>query len=139
VRPALAAIAAVALLAIGAGVGAVLERTPRSSGATVELSALPGVAPRASGRAGLTASGRMMLVIRNLPASRPGTYYEAWLMTDTTRLVPVAAFRADTDSRAQIDVPLPAPAAGYRYIDVSLQRTGAGMAHSGHWVLRGKT
>jgi hypothetical protein len=36
----------------------------------------------------------------------------------------------------QIDVPLPA-AAGYRYIDISRQRTGAGTAHSSDSILRG--
>jgi anti-sigma-K factor RskA len=137
VRPALASTAAAALLAVGVGVGVLLERTPGSSGATVALRALPGELPSAFARARLTDDGHIVLVIRNLPASQPGTYYEAWLMTDTTRLVPVAAFRPGADGNAKIDVPLPAAAAGYRYIDISLQHAGAGTAHSNDSVLRG--
>jgi hypothetical protein len=79
----------------------------------------------------------MRLTVNHLPASRAGTYYEAWLMTSATRLVPVAAFRPGPGGRAQIDVPLPAAATGYRYIDISLQRTNAGTAHSHQSILRG--
>jgi len=139
VRPALAAMTAVALVAIGIGVGVLLSRTPGSSGATVVLRALPGEPTSAFARGRLTPDGHIVLMISHLPASRPGTYYEAWLMTSTTRLVPVAAFRPGADGRAQLDVPLPAAAAAYRYIDISLQRTSAGTAHSHHSVLRGNT
>lgn len=139
VRPALAAMTAVALLAIGVGVGVLLSRTPGVSGATVVLRALPGEPTSAVARGRLTPDGHIVLMISHLPASRPGTYYEAWLMTSTTRLVPVAAFRSGTDGRARLDVPLPAAAAAYRYIDISLQRTGAGTAHSHDSVLRGNT
>ena len=138
-RPALAAMAAVALLAIGVGVGVLLSRTPGSSGTTVVLRALPGEPTSAFARGRLTPDGQIELMISHLPASQPGTYYEAWLMTNTTRLVPVAAFRPGADGWAQLDLPLPAAAAAYRYIDISLQRTGAGTAHSRHSVLRGNT
>jgi hypothetical protein len=38
-----------------------------------------------------------------------------------------------------VTVPLPAPAARYRYFDVSLQSVSGGTAHSDRSVLRGPT
>lgn len=139
VRPILAAAAAIALLAIGVGAGVLLKRTPREGGQTVALRPLPGQPTTAIAHAQLTRDGHMLLRIQELPAPKPGTYYEAWLMTNTTRLVPVVAFRPDTNGSVQINVPLPAASTSYRYIDISLQHTDAGAAHSHHSVLRGNT
>ncbi len=136
-RPALAATAAAALLAIGVSLGALLERVSSPSGNPVALRALPGEPSNVSGRALITEQGRIVLTVHHLPVPHTGTYYEAWLMTSATRLLPIATFRPDATGRARIDIPLPAPAAGYRYIDISLQQTNAGLAHSRVSVLRG--
>ena len=137
--PALAAMAAGALLAIGVGVGVLIERTPAPGGTSITLRALPGESPGTTAHARITPNGDLVLIVHNLPASRSGTYYEAWLMTDATRLVPIAAFRTGAHGSAQINVPLPASASSYRYIDISLQHAGAGTAHSRQSVLRGET
>jgi hypothetical protein len=140
--PALAAALAVVALAVGVGIGALIwsgggSGTP--SARTVVLRPLPGSASAASGSAQVTSGGRLVLRVRRLPASGAGRYYEAWLMTDATHLVPVAAFTVRGSGSARVTVPLPAPAARYRYFDVSLQQVSGGAAHSGDSVLRGPT
>jgi hypothetical protein len=142
----LAGAAALACLAIGFAVGALVNhgrggpastRPPQAAAAT--LRPLPGQPPAAVARAQLASTGRIVISFRRLP--RPGAhhFYEAWLMTSATKLVPVASFRPDARGRARVETSLPAPVGAFRYIDVSLQRAGAGPAHSSDSVLRGPT
>lgn len=139
--PALAALVAVALVAIGVGLGAWLFGAGGGSGPgrAVALRPLPGTPADAAGQARISSSGRVSLAVSRLPQAGRGRYYEAWLMTSRTRLVPIASFEVDHRGSARLTVPLPAPASGYRYVDVSLQRLGAGIAHSHRSVLRGPT
>jgi Anti-sigma-K factor rskA len=146
-RPrALAGAVVLACLAIGFAAGALINpgaggpgspRPPRA--ATATLRPLPGQPAAATARAQLTSAGRIVISFTRLP--RPGAhhFYEAWLMTSTTKLIPVASFRPDARGRARVQTTLPAPVGAYRYIDVSLQRSGASPAHSGDSVLRGPT
>lgn len=137
-RPLVAAAAAAALLALGVGTGLLIESDGSAvRGPAVALRAVGGAPTSSSALARMTRGGHMLLTVRGLPPARPGTYYEAWLMSDGSHLVPVASFTVDGAGRARIDVPLPASASDYRYIDVSLQRTAAGTAHSSRSVLRG--
>jgi len=133
------ATAAIVLFAAGIGVGVLLERGSGPSGATVALKPLPGSRSTATGTARVTGSERLDLVVTGLPPNAAGSYYEAWLMSSTTKLVPIASFTVDAQGHAHLQLTLPAPASSYRYIDVSRQLPRNGTAHSGDSVLRGAT
>jgi Anti-sigma-K factor rskA len=145
VSPVLAATLAAVALAIGIGVGALVwgGRAGGGPGApavrTVALRPLPGSATNATGSARVTSRGQLTLRVQRLPAAGRGRYYEAWLMTDDTHLVPVASFEVHGSGSAALTVPLPAPVARYRYVDVSLQTVSGTTAHSSDSVLRGPT
>jgi hypothetical protein len=135
-----AALAAAALFVAGLGAGALLEHgSAGTPGRTVALAPLGSAPTAAAGDAHLVGGDQLVLTVQHLPASRPQQYYEAWLMTSTTRLVPLASFRVGRGGQARLTLPLPAAASAYRYIDVSLQRVGAGTRHSADSVLRGAT
>jgi hypothetical protein len=116
-----------------------LERGSGPSGATFTLKPLAGSPSAASGTARVSGSERLDLVVTGLPPNASGSYYEAWLMSSTTKLVPIASFTVDAQGRAHLELTLPAPAASYRYIDISRQAPRNGTAHSGDSVLRGAT
>ena len=141
--PALTAALVVVALAIGVGVGALAWSggggAGGQSGRAVALHPLPGVSRNATGSARVTPAGELTLSVNDLPATGAGRYYEAWLMTDTRHLVPLASFDVHGSGRASVTVPLPAPVTRYRYFDVSLQTVSGGTAHSGDSVLRGPT
>jgi Anti-sigma-K factor rskA len=145
VSPVLTAALAVVALAIGVGVGALVwsggggGHAGGAAARTVALRALPGTSARAAGSARVTPAGQLTLTVDRLPAAGAGRYYEAWLMTDTRHLVPLASFDVHGSGRASVTVPLPAPAARYRYFDVSLQTVSGGTTHSNRSVLRGPT
>ena len=124
--------AAVALLAVGVAGGLLVDGGGESApqGPTVALRAVDGAPASSSALARMTGGGHMLLTVRGLPPAKPGTYYEAWLMSDGKHLVPVASFTVDAAGEARIDVPLPASASDYRYIDVSLQHAAGGTEHS---------
>jgi len=94
---------------------------------------------RGAALAVMPAAGRMILRVEYLRPSQPGTYYELWLMTDLRRLAPVASFRVGRSGQVQLSLELPDAPSAYKYLDVSLQRLGAGIAHSSDSVLRGRT
>jgi len=127
-----AALAAVLLVLLTAG----SSRTPSK---TVVLGAVPGAPSRSRATATITGSERVQLNIEHLTPTDERHYYELWLMTDTTHLVPVASFRVNPSGAARLSLPLPASPAAYRYLNVSLQRAGAGSAISSLSVLRGPT
>jgi hypothetical protein len=140
VRRAVALAGAVAVFAAGLAVGLGLNAS--SSGRAVRrvaLQPLPGTPPTAAGSAYLAPGNHLALVVHHLPTTTPGHYYEAWLMTSLTRLVPLGSFRVDDHGDARLTLTLPAAAAAYRFIDVSVQRTAAGLEHSDDSVLRGPT
>jgi len=145
VSPALAAGLAIVALAIGVGVGALVwsggggGHAGGAAARTVALRPLTGTSARAAGSARVTPAGQLTLSVNRLPAAGAGRYYEAWLMTDDRHLVPLASFQVRGSGSARVTVPLPAPAARYRYFDVSLQSVSGGTAHSDRSVLRGPT
>ena len=137
---------ALACLAIGFAVGDLVSHRPGSPAstqppraATATLRPLPGQPAAAVARVQLASAGRIVISFRRLPRPDAHHFYEAWLMTSATKLVPVASFRPDARGRALVQTSLPAPVGAFRYIDVSLQRAGADPAHSGDSVLRGPT
>jgi Anti-sigma-K factor rskA len=135
-----------ACLAIGFASGALVTRggggpasTRPAPAATTTLRPLPGQPAGAIARVQLASAGRIVIASTRLPNPGAGRFYEAWLMTSATKLIPIASFLPDARGRALVETSLPAPVGAFRYIDVSLQRTGAGPAHSGDSVLRGPT
>jgi Anti-sigma-K factor rskA len=143
---ALAAAVVLACLAIGFAAGALINRgtgspasTPPPQAAAATLRPLPGQPPGAVARVQLGSAGRIVITFSRLPRPGAGRFYEAWLMTSATKLIPVASFRPNAHGSARVETSLPAPVGAFRYIDVSLQRAGAGPAHSGDSVLRGPT
>lgn len=137
------ALAAAALLGAGIGIGVLVDDTPDGSapvvptGPAIALAPLGQAPAAASAHARMTGPNRMLLTIRDLPPAPAGSYYEAWLLNDPDDLVPVASFSVGADGSAVVEVPLPAAADRYRFLDVSLQRVDGGTEHSADSVLRG--
>lgn len=143
---AIAVAASLACLAAGIVVGENIGGTPgpgrapqlsgSGAGQTVALHPLTD-GSSASAVATMPAPGQMVLQVRRLPLSAPGTYYELWLMTNLHHLVPVAAFRVSSTMRERLSLTLPDDPGHYAYLDISVQKVGSGTAHSGDSVLRG--
>jgi anti-sigma-K factor RskA len=139
IRPAFAVAALLVVAAIGFGLGAVL--TGSGSSKTEPAIVLRPLEPTAGEEAtvAMPAPGEMLFTAEGLPALQAGQYYEIWLMSSTSKLVPVASFRVGADGHAQVRVPLPADPTAYRYFDVSRQVAGDGTEHSADSILRGRT
>jgi anti-sigma-K factor RskA len=135
-QPGLVAAACTVLLGAGIAIGVAIERPGGPGGPTVVLHGLAGGQSTERAVARMTPDGRMVLSVQRLPPTGPNSYYELWLMNSLHDLVAVASFRVGADGRAELDVPLPVAASHYRYLDISLQQSAAGPAHSGDSVLR---
>lgn len=129
-----AAAALAALLIVLLNVGS--SSTPAK---TVVLTAVAGTPPRSHATATISGSDRVQVNIEHLSPTDQRHYYELWLMTDTTHLVPVASFRVNPGGTARLSLPLPASPSAYRYLNVSLQKAGGGNGISSLSVLRGPT
>ncbi|MGI8713317.1 MAG: anti-sigma factor domain-containing protein [Solirubrobacteraceae bacterium] len=145
-RSALTGLAAGILFAVGLGVGELVHGssgtpvTTQAPAQTVALAPLAGAPARSAGVAYLSGrSDDLQLDVTHLPAIDSGHYYEAWLMSSSRRLIPLASFRVDARGGARLELALPAAVGDYRYIDISLQRVGAGTEHSHRSLLRGPT
>jgi anti-sigma-K factor RskA len=121
------ALAGLALVAVGmlAGIG--------SQGERVELAGLA-LAPQAAGEAEL--GDRVRLTVTGLRSSRPGEFYELWLLNSPEDLVSVGSFRVGPDGRATVEFPLGADPSRYRLLDVSVERDDGDPGHSSRSVLR---
>jgi anti-sigma-K factor RskA len=139
VRPALAVAALVVVAALAFGLGALITGgdTTKTAPAIVLRPLEPAAGEEAT--VAMPAPGEMLFTAEGLPTLEAGQYYEIWLMSSASRLVPVASFRVGADGHAQVRVPLPADPTAYRYFDVSRQVAGAGTGHSADSVLRGST
>jgi anti-sigma-K factor RskA len=130
--PALAALALVALGVAGTlGVQALSEE--EAGGERVPLAGLP-LAPGAAGEAEL--DDGLRLTVSGLRPSRPGEYYELWLLNSPDDLVSVGAFRVGEDGAATLEFPLGVDPARYQLIDVSVERDDGNPGHSARSVLR---
>ncbi len=136
-RPAIAGLCAVALLAAGVGVGVVLDRDPEPATRLV-LSPIEGVDPAASGRVGVT-SDRVNLRVSGLPPTSDGQFYELWLLGADQQLVGLGAFQVGEDGTATLKLPLPVDPEQFRYFDISLEPGDGDPGHSGVSILRGPT
>jgi anti-sigma-K factor RskA len=136
-RPLVALAAALALALVAT---AVLLWTgplrPDRAGGTVPLAGVGAVA--ASGQASMAGDDgdrRMTVTTDDLPALRPGQYYEVWLLDPKGGTVfPVGVLPPDGEARFT----LPASVVGrYQAIDVSLEADDGDPTHSKHSLLRG--
>lgn len=110
---------------------------PDRAGGTVPLAGVGAVA--ASGKASMAGDDgdrRMTVTTDDLPALRPGQYYEVWLLDPKAGTVfPVGVLPRDGEARFT----LPASVVGrYQAIDVSLEADDGDPAHSKHSLLRGR-
>jgi len=137
-RPLIGLAAALALALVAA---AVLAWTgplrPDRSGGTVPLAGVGAAA--ASGQASMAGDDgdrRMTVTTDDLPALRPGQYYEVWLLDPKAgRVFPVGVLPPDGEARFT----LPASVVGrYQAIDVSLEADDGDPTHSKHSLLRGR-
>ena len=129
-----------AALALAVVAGVVLwtgPLRPDRSGGTVPLAGVGAVA--ASGQASMAGDGgdrQMTVTADDLPALRPGQYYEVWLLDPEAGTVfPVGVLPPDGEARFT----LPASVVGrYQAIDVSLEADDNDPAHSKRSLLRGR-
>jgi hypothetical protein len=137
-RPLIGLAAALALVLVAA---AVLLWTgplrPDRAGGTVPLAGVGTVA--ASGQASMAGDDgdrQMTVTTDDLPALRPGQYYEVWLLDPKAGTVfPVGVLPSDGEARFT----LPASVVGrYQAIDVSLEADDSDPTHSKHSLLRGR-
>jgi hypothetical protein len=79
---------------------------------------------------------RMTVTTDDLPALRPGQYYEVWLLDPKSGTVfPVGVLARDGEAHFT----LPASVVGrYQAIDVSLEADDGDPTHSKHSLLRGR-
>jgi len=143
-RPAVAALAAVALLAAGAAAGALL-RAPGDDGAAPPVARVAldrfGDAPAgAHAHALIVERGRrtMTLEVSGLAPTRGGTFYEVWMLRSPTQLVSVGSFRVDAGGRARVTFPVAADAHRFPIVDVSREPADGDPRHSSDSVLRSR-
>jgi anti-sigma-K factor RskA len=140
--PAFAVAAIVIAAVLGGVVGALIASGGDSSSppAKTVLVLHPLDAPKNSrADVSMPKADTMLLRTHGLPPSAAGDYYEVWLMSSDSKLVPVASFRVGQSGEASVEVPLPAAPDEYAYFDVSRQTVSGGPDHSQDSVLRGAT
>ena len=86
---------------------------------------------RGSGRLAATRDGRFVITLRGLPS--PDGTYQAWLYNSVVDAIPLGTFR---EGGGRLPVRLPARAARYRFLDVSLEPADSNRNHSGQSVMR---
>lgn len=135
----IAAAAAVAGLAVGAGVTAVLvpggEQQDPSTVATAELS-VPAGTGRASGTATLVEEdGRTTLVVDTRGLVSAGGYFEVWLLDAAGRMYALGVL--PESSTARLAVPEGISVRRFNIVDISAQEFNGDPSHSKDSVLRG--
>ena len=137
-RPALAAAAALALVALGAvDVALIAGDGGTAAGRDVALAAVGDGPPAAHADARLGAT-TMRLTVSGLPRVGAGGFYEVWMMRDAGHLVALGSFRVGADGRARVDLPVTASPRRFPVLDISREPADGDPAHSGHSVLRSR-
>jgi anti-sigma-K factor RskA len=137
-RPALAAAAALALVALAAaGVALIAGDGGTAAGRDVALAAVGDGPPgaRADARLGATT---MRLTVSGLPRVGAGGFYEVWMMRDAGHPVALGSLRVGADGRARVDLPVTASPRRFPVLDISREPADGDPAHSGHSVLRSR-
>jgi anti-sigma-K factor RskA len=142
-RPVAAALASIALLAVGIGAGLLVSGDDDGAGGgdleRVELAPVVSAAENAGGTAELRpeAGGRAKVELRGLRPSGERDYYELWLLGDDGELVSLGAVRVPESGDATLDVELPVDPKRFRYLDVSREPDDGDPGHSTISILRG--
>ena len=134
IRPVLTAAAAVVL---AGALGAVLVTRDGDEGESFTLADTE-VIPGASGSATVESTGSglsISLTIDDLPPAEPGTFYQAWMRSDTGS-IPIGTFHA-RQGDGPIELWSGVEVADYPTMTVTIQQEGAGPESSGIVVLRG--
>lgn len=82
--------------------------------------------------------GRVMLRAHGLRPTGDRRWYELWMLRDATHMVSVGTFRVRRDGTVDAKFRMTADPAKYPTVDVSLQTSADGRAHSGRSVLRSR-
>ena len=143
-RVASAAVAIVAALAIGFGIGRLSEGGDGGGASTERSIALAGLpeAPGAGGTADVidVAGGEELAVeVHDLPPTGTDEVYELWLLNSPEDLRSLGTFRVPASGAASVRVPLPVPPERFALVDVSRETLGGDPGHSGRSVLRAET
>jgi anti-sigma-K factor RskA len=136
-RPLVAAACALALLAAGAGVGALLDRDPAPSG-ELALRPVGDLDPGAGGDIAVSGDG-LTVRVSGLRPTEGGEFYELWLLGADKRLVGLGSFQVGDDGATTLKLPLPVDPGAFDYFDLSLEPGDGDPGHSGVSVLRGPT
>jgi len=136
-RPAVAALAAVALITAGLAIGLLTTGDGAPDGRELALQPLGGAPAGAQGEARLAAD-RATVRVDGLPPSARGQFYELWLLNSADDLVSLGSFRVPQSGAAEVTVPVPGDATGYGFVDLSVERDDGNPSHSGDSVLRGR-
>jgi anti-sigma-K factor RskA len=141
-RIALGGAVAAALFIGGLAVGSQLGDRSDSAATAVafELQPLSESQDGASGTGELAADDphRGELVVQGLPASRPGTYYELWLLGEG-KIISLGSFAVDVEGHADAAISIPFDPARFDAFDISVERDDGDPSHSSDSVLRGPT
>jgi hypothetical protein len=140
-RPALAALAAAALVAVGVAGGVALSGDGGSGApddaTRIVLDPLEGSAG-AAGSAELAAGGATAKVsLSGLEPSGGDDFYELWLLGEDGELVSLGSFRVPLSGEAELSVPLPVDPGRFDFVDVSREPADGDPGHSSDSVLRG--
>jgi anti-sigma-K factor RskA len=136
-RPVVAALAAVALLAAGTGLGVLLDRDPAPS-AELALRPVGDRDPGAGGEIAVSGDG-LTVRVSGLRPTDGGEFYELWLLGADKRLVGLGSFQVGADGAAKLELPLPVDPGTFEFFDLSLEPGDGDPGHSGVSVLRGPT
>ncbi len=130
-------------MAAGVGIGALVFGGDDGDGAgpAIALTRVGEGGPAATGQARVVSSdeGGLRVRVSGLAPSRPGGFYELWLLDGPERLVSLGSFRVPASGTAEVTVPLPVDPAEFRFVDVSVEPADGDPGHSGVSVLRGPT
>jgi len=144
-RPVAAALASIALLAVGIGAGLVLSNDDDDGAGgggdleRVQLAPVVSAAENAGGVAELRpeAGGRATVELSGLRPSGDRDFYELWLLGDDGELVSLGSVRVPESGNATLDVELPVDPKQFRYLDVSREPDDGDPGHSTISILRG--
>ena len=135
-RPVVAAVCGLALLAVGIGVGAWIDRDPVPA-ERLALRPVGTLDPAADGRVSFVGNDGVEVRVDGLKATPAGQFYELWLLGKDKRLVGLGSFRVGADGTAKLRLPLPVDPKAFSYFDLSLEPADGNPGHSGVSVLRG--
>lgn len=136
-RPVVAGLCAVALLAVGTGLGVLLDRDPDPPTRLV-LQPVGDLDVAAKGKVGVR-DDRVTVRLTGLKPTDGDEFYELWLLGADKELVGLGSFRVGQDGTAALRLPLPVDPGAFQYFDVSLEAGDGDPGHSGVSVLRGPT